>query len=53
MSYKALSDEDKLEEAIRFIAVGQPLPEPLREFLQEAGLLDVVANPSGTSCPQN
>lgn len=38
MSYSDLSDEDKLEEAIKFVAVGQPLPETLDTFLREAGL---------------
>ncbi len=45
MSHADLSDEDKLEEAIRFVAVGQPLPEVLKVFLEAAGLYDMIVNP--------
>lgn len=48
MSYQDLPDEDKLEEAIRFVAVGQPLPEVLVAFLQEAGLYEAITSPSET-----
>ena len=45
MGYNDLTDEDKLEEAINFVATDQPLPEALKEFLVEAGLYDLVMNP--------
>jgi hypothetical protein len=45
LGYEDLTDEDKLEEAIRFVAAGQPLPEKLKKFLQENALLDLVTNP--------
>lgn len=45
MGYDDLTDEDKLEEAIKFVATGQPLPAKLIEFLKEAGLYDLVVNP--------
>jgi len=44
--YENLSDEDKLEEAIKFVAMGQPIPEQLAEFLREAGLYDVIVDPA-------
>ena len=48
MGYDNLTDEDKLEEAIKFVAAGQPLPTRLLEFLKEAGLYELVINPQGT-----
>lgn len=45
MSYLNLSDEDKVELAIKFVAHNQPLPEPLKEFLVGAGLYDQIINP--------
>jgi hypothetical protein len=42
LSYDLLSDEDKLEEAIQFVAVGQPLPDTLEAFLRDAGLYDAI-----------
>lgn len=45
MSYAELSDEDKLDEAIKFVAVGQPLPETLEVFLQEVGLYEAITCP--------
>lgn len=50
MSYRDLSDEDKLEEAIRFVATGQPLPDTLTEFLREAGLYDVIVLQKEDEC---
>ena len=43
--YTELSDEDKIEQSIRFIAVGQPLPEHLKNFLVNAGLYDMLVKP--------
>jgi hypothetical protein len=45
LSYQDLSDEDKLEEAIRFVAMGQPLPDTLDRFLREAGLYEAIMHP--------
>lgn len=45
--YAGLSDEDKLELAIRFIAVEQPLPLPLVDFLKEHRLYELVVQPGG------
>lgn len=45
MAYEHLSDEDKLTEAIKFVAVGQPLPRTLTEFLREADLYELIVNP--------
>lgn len=45
MSHKDLSDEDKIIEAINFVALGQPLPEPIERFLKEAGLYESIVNP--------
>lgn len=46
LSYTDLSDEDKLEEAIKFVARDQPLPETLDTFLREAGLYEAITQPS-------
>lgn len=45
MGYNELSDEDKLAQAIRFVAVGQPLPKALEEFLVREGLLEAITKP--------
>ena len=45
MAYADLSDEDKLRQAIDFVAVGQPLPKTLIEFLREADLYELIVNP--------
>lgn len=45
MSYRDLSDEDKLEQAINFVAVGHPLPTELVEFLREQNLYETVTTP--------
>lgn len=45
MGYTDLTDEDKLEEAIKFVATGQPLPKPLEDWLRAEGLYDLVINP--------
>lgn len=50
MGYNNLSDEDKLTEAINFVALGQPLPDALVEFLHEAGLYDCVVRSSEEQC---
>lgn len=45
MSYENLSDEGKVELAIKFVAHSQPLPESLKEFLVGQGLYDQITNP--------
>lgn len=45
MAYEDLSDEDKIEQAIKFVAVDQPLPETLVRFLKEVGLYDLIVGP--------
>lgn len=45
MSYQDLSDEDKIETAIKFVAVDQPLPSELVRFLKEVGLYDLIVGP--------
>lgn len=44
MAYKDMSDELKIEQSIKFIAEGQPLPTVLEVFLREAGLYDILVN---------
>lgn len=44
-SYNDLSDEDKVELAIKFVAQNQPLPETLRAFLVANDLHDKITNP--------
>lgn len=48
MSYRDLSDEDKLEQAIAFVALGQVLPHELTEFLVQENLYELVTQPEGT-----
>lgn len=45
MSHADLADEAKLEQAIRFVAVGQPLPKVLEDFLKAANLYELIVNP--------
>ncbi|QWY83424.1 hypothetical protein [Rhizobium phage RHph_X3_9] len=47
-AYRDLSDEDKLEEAIRFVARGVDLPTELAHFLCEQGLYEAIVSPSET-----
>lgn len=49
-AYDNLSDEDKLELAIQFVARGSAMPEALTSFLHEQGLFDVIVNPTRTPC---
>lgn len=46
MTYTELSDEDKIYEAMKFVALGQPLPTVLETFLREAGLYDLILYPT-------
>jgi hypothetical protein len=48
VSYENLSDEAKLEQAIQFIAAGQPLPQELVDFLVAENLYDAVCSPPDT-----
>lgn len=45
MSYEHLSDEDKVMEAIRFVARGAAIPWQLKEFLIQEKLYDLIVNP--------
>ena len=45
MAYEDLSDEDKIEQAIKFVAIDQPLPETLTAFLKGVGLYDLIVSP--------
>lgn len=45
MAYTDLSDEDKIEQAIEFVAHDQPLPVALIEFLVAVGLYELIVNP--------
>lgn len=45
MSHADLSDEDKLMEAIKFVALGQPMPKALETFLRENKLYDLITSP--------
>lgn len=45
MSYQALSDEDKIIEAIRFVARGETIPTVLKQFLDKEGLYELIVNP--------
>jgi hypothetical protein len=44
-SYNELTPERALQEAIKFIAHNQPLPEALKEFLVANDLHDQIVNP--------
>lgn len=46
MAYTDLSDEGKLNTAIKFVATGQPLPKTLLEFLREADLYELIVSPN-------
>lgn len=50
MSYKDLNDEQKLEEAIKFVATGQPMPDALVTFLKESELYELVTVPKDIRC---
>lgn len=45
-----MSDEDKIEEAIRCVAVGISIPDPIKEFLREQGIYDLIVSPQEISC---
>ncbi len=45
MAYEHLSDEDKVMEAIRFVARGVTMPTQLKEFLVEQNLYELIVNP--------
>jgi hypothetical protein len=45
LGYEALTDEEKIEEAIRFVAAGQPMPKVLEDFLRSVDLYDSIVNP--------
>lgn len=41
-AYEQLTDEEKVIQAIEFVAEGQPLPDVLVEFLKAEGLYDKI-----------
>lgn len=43
--YKELSDEDKLMQAIEFVAVDQPIPPELEAWLRENNLYELITAP--------
>lgn len=45
MDYQDLSDEAKISLAIEFVAIGQPIPEILADWLKENGLYDLITKP--------
>jgi hypothetical protein len=45
MSYMELSDEDKIELSIKFVASNQPLPPVLEQWLKDANVYDLITKP--------
>lgn len=45
MAYEDLSDEDKLLQAISFVARGASMPAVLVEFLKSIGLYELITAP--------
>lgn len=45
--YTDLSDEDKLAEAIQFVARGADMPPELEAFLHDNDLYDLILGPTG------
>lgn len=45
MSYEHLSDEDKVLEAIKFVARGVTMPHQLKEHLEANQLYELIVNP--------
>lgn len=45
MAYEHLSDDDKVLEAIRFVAKGETIPNVLKEFLEQENMYDLIVNP--------
>lgn len=43
--YTGLSDEDKLMQAIEFVAVNQPIPPELEVWLRDNGLYELITAP--------
>lgn len=48
MPYADLDDESKINLAIQFVALGQPMPTALELWLREVGLYDLIVHPGGT-----
>lgn len=49
MSYTDLSDDDKINLAIRFVAQSQPMPPLLEDWLRGKGLYDLIVKPGITN----
>ena len=47
--YQALSDDEKLELCIDYVARGAAMPEALRDFLIGQGLYELVTKPEGNT----
>lgn len=47
MSYIDLSEEDKIIQAINFVACDHPLPPVLETWLRAEGLYELIVNPGG------
>lgn len=45
MAYQDLSDEDKIKQAIEFVAIDQTIPTALAAWLIEVGLYDLIVGP--------
>ena len=45
MAYTDMSEEDKIEQAINFVAIDQPIPPALVEFLKSVGLYELIVSP--------
>lgn len=43
--YNQLADEAKIEQAIRFVAIGQPMPKEIEKFLKANGLYEWIVKP--------
>lgn len=47
MSYIDLSTEDRIIQAINFVACDHPLPPVLETWLRAEGLYELIVNPGG------
>lgn len=45
--YSCLSNIEKIDLCIEFVAYGSPIPVELREFLRSEGLLRLIEEPIG------
>ena len=45
MAYTDLSDEERITQAIGFVAIDHPIPTALAGWLKEVGLYDLIVSP--------